>query len=288
MAGLVDRFTRSWQIIKASYQVLDADGELLFLPILSGIATAVVGGALIYQAFDYGTFDALKDGGSAASLTGFYIWLFAFYVVEYFIVFFFNTALVGAAIERLDGGDPTIASALGPAVRRIGPIFGYAIISATVGLLLRAIAERVGFIGRLIVGGLGLAWTVATFLVVPVMAAEGLGPLSAIEKSTALLKKSWGDNLIGNAGISFVFSSIAALFVAVGYGGGVMLLDRGYQLPAILLMVVSGMVLAAVMILGSALSGVYRAAVYYFAVTGEPPGGFDMGLVRGAFGQKGS
>ena len=102
-------------------------------------------------------------------------WLFVFYVVN-LIVFFFNTALVGAAIERLEGGDPTVASALALARSRIGAILGYAVISATVGVLLRMIAERLGIIGRFIEAGTGLAWTVTTFLVVPVLAAEGIGP----------------------------------------------------------------------------------------------------------------
>jgi hypothetical protein len=286
MTDFVERFIRSCRIIRASYKVLDADGELLFLPILSGLVTAVVGGALVYQAYDYGTLDALKEGGEPASLQGLYIWLFVFYVIEYFIIYFFNTALVGAAIARLGGGDPTLASALGLALRRTGPILGYAIISATVGLLLRMIAERVGFIGRLIAGGIGLAWTVATFLVVPVMAAEGLGPMAAIGKSTSLLRESWGENLIGNAGISIVFSSIGAVLILVGYGGGQMLYQNGDEGSAILLAVVCAMLLAAVMILGSALSGVYQAAVYYFAVVGEPPDGFDKGLIRDAFAPK--
>ncbi|MEO8667787.1 MAG: DUF6159 family protein [Bauldia sp.] len=285
MTDFVDRFIRSCRIIKASYKVLDADGELLFLPILSGIVTAVVGGGLIYQSYTLGTFDALKDG-DAAKLQGIYVWLFGFYVVEYFIIYFFNTALVGAAIARLDGGDPTVGSALALAFRRTWQILGYAIISATVGIILRMVAERIGFVGRLIAAGLGLAWTVATFLVVPVMAAEGVGPIEAIEKSAALLKKSWGENLIGNASISVVFGSIGAAVILVGYGGGLWLHNRGNDGAALLLAIACAMLLAAVAILGSALAGVYQAAVYYFTVIGEPPDGFDKGLIRDAFAPK--
>jgi hypothetical protein len=287
MTDLVDRFIRSCRIIRASYKVLDADGELLFLPILSGIVTAIVGGALVYQSYALGTFDAFRDGSDPrAAMDGLYVWLFGFYVVEYFVIYFFNTALVGAAIVRLGGGDPTVVSALGLAGRRAWQILGYAIISATVGIILRIIAERVGFIGRLIAAGIGLAWTVATFLVVPVMAAEGIGPIAAIEKSTSLLRQSWGENLIGNAGISFVFSAIGAVLVLIGYGGGMWLYTHGDRWPALLLALTCAMLLAAVAILGSALAGVYQAAVYYFTVVGEPPEGFDKGLIRDAFAQR--
>lgn len=186
MAVFFDKITRSGQIIRAATGVLNADGELLFLPLMSGVVTLIVGGLLFLQAFDYGTFEALREGGNSAAREGFYVWLFVFYVVEYFIVFFFNTALVGAALARLDGGEPTVGSALALAFKRSGSILGYAIISATVGVLLRALAERVGFLGRLVIGAIGVAWNVATFLVVPVMAAEGVGPMTAIERSTEL------------------------------------------------------------------------------------------------------
>jgi len=119
-----------------------------------------------------------------------------------------------------------------------------------------------------------------------VLVSRDIGPFDAVKHSTQLLKRTWGENLIGNAGISFVFSGIGAVLILVGYGGGRVLLDRGEDFSAILLMLVSGMLLAAVMILGSALSGVYQAAVYYFAVIGDPPEGFDKDLIRDAFEQK--
>ncbi len=148
----------------------------------------------------------------------FYAWLFAMYVAQYFVIIFFNTALVGAAMARLDGRDPTVRSALKVAASRIGPIFGYAVISATVGVLLRAFAERLGFIGRLVVAGVGVAWTVATFLVVPILAAEGIGPLAAIAKSGALLRKSWGENLIGNTGIALTMGLTGGVIGIFGIG----------------------------------------------------------------------
>ncbi len=283
---LIDRFSRSWQLIKASAAVLRSDRELVILPVLSGIATTIVCGALVWQAYDYGTFDKLRESGQMSDLGGLYGWLFVFYLCQYFVVIFFNTALVGAAIERLEGGDPTVASALALAVRRIGPIFGYAIVSATVGVLLRALAERLGFIGRLIEGGVGLAWTVATFLVVPILAAEGLGPVEAITKSASLLRRSWGENLIGNAGISLVLSLATGIIAFVGIGGGTALVKRGEPTLGVPLIVVAGILLLVLIVLGSALSAVYAAAVYRFAVGGETPGGFDRLLIRDAFRPK--
>ncbi len=209
-------------------------------------------------------------------------------MVQYFIIIFFNTALVGAAIERLEGGDPTVGSALGLAQSRIGSILGYAVVSATVGVVLRLVAERLGFIGRIIETLIGLAWTVTTFLVVPVLAAEGLGPTAAIKKSANLLKKTWGENLIGNAGISVILTLAAVAVAIVGAGGSVALYDSGYHALAIPLFAVAAVAFLLLILVGSALTSVYAAAVYRYAVAGQAPQGFDPDLIQGAFKHKGS
>lgn len=285
--NFVERATRSWRLIRASIAVLNSDGELLILPAISGIVTALVVGGFVAQAVSDGTFEALKDGDqSFTAMQGFYGWLLVVYVVQYFVIIFFNTALVGAALERMDGRDPTVRSALGLALRRIGPIMGYAVISATVGVILRIVADRLGFIGRLIEAGVGIAWTLATFLVVPVLAAEGVGPIEAIEKSGRLLRQSWGENVIGNAGISLVFSAIGTVVILVFLAGGWTVYNGPFQTLGLCMMAVGVMLMLALMLLGAALSAVYAAAVYYYAVVGEPPEGFDRDLIHDAFTPK--
>ena len=283
MADFISRAERSWRLIKASTAVLQDDGELLLLPILSGAATLIVVGAFVWPAMTDGTFEGLKEGQALPASV--YVWLFAFYLVQYFVIIFFNTALVGAALDRLEGRDPTIRSALALAARRIGPIFGYALVSATVGLLLRFIGERLGLIGRLIEAGAGLAWTVTTFLVVPVLAAEGIGPVEAIERSVGLLKKTWGENIVGSAGISLVMGFFSTV-VMLAFMASIPLLPA-HQAVALALMIALALAFIAVLAFGAALSAVYSAAVYYYAVTGEPPIDFDREMVRGAFAPKG-
>jgi hydrogenase-4 membrane subunit HyfE len=214
----------------------------------------------------------------------FYGWLFVFYFVQYFIIIFFNTALVGAAIARLSGADPTVMSALALAAQRIVPILGYAAVSATVGVALRWIGEKFGFIGRLIEGSLGLAWTVATFLVVPVLAAEGVGPLKAIERSGELLSQTWGENLVGNAGIAVVTSLISVVFVFAAAAGVYNIQsgnEWGYTVVGF-----SVVILIAIFLISATLSGIYQAAVYYYALTGNPPPNFDASLIRDSFARK--
>ena len=286
MPSIFHRVARSWRLIKASTAVLNSDGELLVLPLLSGALTLALGGGMVWLAVNGGTFEALQNGESLEALNSFYLWLFAFYLVQYFVIVFFNTALVGAALERLDGGDPTIRSSLTLATRRLPQILGYAIVSATVGVLLRMLAERFGLIGKIIGAGAAIAWAVTTFLVVPVIAAEGLGPLSAIERSTELLGKTWGENLIGNAGISLILGVIAAIVAFAGLGGATMLIENGNETIGLPLFAAAFVAFIAVIIFSAALSAVYAASVYYYAVVGEPPESFDRDLIRGAFARK--
>jgi len=281
----MSRLERSFRLIRASWEVLRADGELLVLPALSGIATLILLASFVGIGFKAGMFEGLGEGAENLP-PSLYAATFLFYVVQYFVVFFFNTALVGAALQRLDGGNPTLGSALGLAMSRVGVIFGYAVISATVGMVLRMISERLGILGRLLGAGAGLAWTITTFLVVPVLASEDVGPIAAVSRSAELLKKTWGENLIGSAGISFVLSIVAFAIGLVGIGGGFMLLDSGYSALAPIVFGTTGALFLIVILVGAALSGIYAASVYYYAMVGEPPDGFDRGLIEDAFEKK--
>jgi hypothetical protein len=283
MANFFARAERSWQLVQASWNVLRSDRELLVLPAISGVATVVLGAGFVALAMGDGTFAALGAGHADRIPGSLYAEIFVWYVVQYFIVFFFNTALVAAALARLNGGDPTLREALALAASRSGQIFGYAVISATVGVVLRALAERLGLIGRIREGMIGLAWTAATFLVVPVLVVEGVGPVAAIQRSASLLRRSWGENLIGNGGISLAMSFACGAIAFIGICGGTLAIHRDQQAIGIALYALAVVGILAVALVGSALSAVYTASVYCYAAGGEPPLGFDQNLIRGAF-----
>jgi hypothetical protein len=225
----------------------------------------------------------MEDGPGLLSL----IVMFLFYLVLYTVVIFTNTALVGAAIIRLDGGDPTFRDGWNIAVARINTILGYALISATVGVVLRALSERSGLLGRIIISLVGFVWSMTTFLVVPVLVAENLGPVEAVKRSGALMRRTWGEQLAGNFGISAFFTLLTLalvfllflplMFVAIS-------LDSGLLLIAAFLLLFGGIM--ALGLFGSALSGIYQAALYRYAVDGEVATFFDEELIRGAFKPK--
>ncbi len=282
---MFDRLSRSWGLVKASATVLRQDKELLLFPIISLAALAVVVACFALPVIGLGVLDGMSRGAGGKS-PAVYAVAFLFYFSQYFVIFFFNVALVGAAMIRLDGGNPTLGDGIRVATSKMASIAGYALIAATVGMVLRAIQERVGFVGKIIVGLLGIGWTVATYLVVPVLAARDVGPIDAVKESAALLKKTWGENVIGQVGLSaafvFIFAGVAfcgaALVIAAIATQSVFLI-----VAAVIIMVLAIGITALVQ---SALAGIYAAALYRYATTGEGTKDFDASHMKLAFAPK--
>jgi hypothetical protein len=280
---MFDRLARSWRLAKASAAVLRQDKELLLFPLISLASLVVVLAAFAAPVIGLGVLDGLH-GGRISALH--YAIAFLFYFCQYFVIFFFNAALVGAAMIRLDGGTPTLADGMRIAGSKAGTIAGYALIAATVGMVLRAIQERVGFIGRIIVGLLGAGWTIATYLVVPILVARDVGPIEAVKSSAQLLRKTWGENLIGQAGLGAAF---ALIFLAVLLCGGALTLGAVMAHSIALVVAALALTILALGITGlvqSALAGIYSAALYRYATTGEGMQGFDAPTLKLAFAPK--
>lgn len=278
---MLQKLSNSWQLVKASAGVLRADKELMVLPMVSGLALILVS-ATFFLPLLLTDQSGLMDGDFNA-LHG--VVLFLYYMAQYSVIIFFNSALVGAAMKRFDGGDPTLMDGLSMAWSRLGTILGYAAIAATVGLLLRLVSERAGFIGKLVIGLLGMAWSLATFLVVPVLVSHDVGPIEAVKRSTQTLKKTWGEQVAGNVGLGFFFG---LSYLALGIVGVALLMAAVSTQVAALIVATAVVVVVAFILMAavqSALSGIYSAAVYRFATHGDAKG-FDPQTLQAAFVQR--
>lgn len=282
---MFERISNSWRLVKASWAVLRADKELIVFPIVSMVGLLLVSAAFFVPLAAAGLLDSVGNSDRTGTLT--YIVLFLFYVVTYTVTIFANSALVGAALIRLSGGDPTLNDGFRIASERIGKIVGYAVIAATVGMILRALSERSGIIGRIVISIIGMAWNLATFLVVPVLVAEDIGPIEAIQRSGGLLKKTWGEQIVGNFSIGTIFGllMLAAIFVV---GAPLFMIAASANSPALILLAVAVIVvlLIAIGLVSSTLSGIYQAALYRYAVDGEVGEFFEADLIEGAFKPK--
>jgi len=283
---MFERLSRSWALVKASAAVLKQDRQLLVFPLISALATVVLVAAFALPVFGLGWLDGLTHGQGNGTPAAAYGLGFLFYVSLYFIIFFFNAALIGAALIRFDGGSPTVGDGLRIANSKFGQILGYAVIAATVGMVLRMIQERVGFIGRLIVGLLGVGWTLATFLVVPVLVSRDVGPVDAVKESAGILKKTWGENVVGQSGIGVVFTVLHFVVVIAGVALVMAALSSGSGLAFALALLLTLAAVALTALVQTALTGIYAAALYRYAATGQIGQGFDGQALQQAFAPK--
>jgi hypothetical protein len=281
--SVFDTFRRSLELTKASFAVLRSDKELLVFPLVSFLALVVVTISFFVPFALIGGIENVSEGAPSIAE---YVLAFIYYVVAYSVIFFFNTALVGAAMIRLEGGDPTLRDGIRIAGSHLPAIVGYAVIAATVGMILRAISERAGIVGQIIIGIIGFVWNVATFLVVPVLVSENVGPIEAIKRSASLLRKTWGEQIVASVGIGLVFAVLVMVVVAVG----VLVIVAAASISAVLALVgVVVLVLAVggVALVGSALSGIFTASLYRYATKGDGGPMFRSETLSAAFRPKG-
>ena len=276
------RLSNGWQLAQQSFRVLSLDKELLAFPALSGLACLLVLASFAAPLWLTGEAQAILDKHQAPRGPLAYLVMFAFYFVNYFVIVFFNSALVECAIIRFRGGDPTIGDGLKAAWARLPQIAGWALVSATVGVILRAIESQSEKAGQFVAGLLGMAWGAATYFVVPVLVVERVGPVDALKRSFAILRKTWGESLVANFSIGLIvslayFLACIPLFAGLAIAG-----------PAGLL--VGGIVTVALWILiglaAAALNAIVLAAAYLYAAEGAVPQQFDAALLRDAFVSK--
>jgi hypothetical protein len=261
------RISRSFELVGQSYRILMRDKELMVLPLISGVVTLV---AVVLMALGAG-FNAERIQERGAAL---YVPIFLFYVVTYTIGIFFQAAVVAGATERMRGGDPTVGSALAAAGRRFGPIVMWAVVAATVGIVMRAIHDRVEFVGRILVSLLGAAWSLATFFVVPVLVLEDRSIGDSFKRSVSVFRQTWGETVVG--GTTLGAAAVCAWLTLIAITG---LLAMVVGVAAL---VVFALGAVALMIFFSALQGVYVASLYQFA-TGGQSSGLDRSLMEHAF-----
>jgi hypothetical protein len=268
------RFENSFALAKASWRVLREDKQLTLLPLLSMVSTVVVAVSFLLPISLIA-----RNGTDGYTASKPLVWLLGFcaYLVLTFVVVFFNAALVYAADRHLAGERVTPGEAIQAARARLHVLLPWVVVSATVSIVLRAVEERAGVLGRIVGTIAGVAWSVVTFLVLPILVIEGIGPIAAVKRSGELFKRTWGENLMTNAGIGIV-ALVATLAGAI---------------PLVLLIMVGGPIavvgvaalvlwVIAVSLVSATLTGILQVALYRFATEAQVPG-FDTDELRGTF-----
>jgi hypothetical protein len=264
----VSRFRLGWALSGDCWRTLRSNRGLVLFPLSGAVALLVVVAPLA------GPGAWLADRGD--SVPGVALIAAGIYAAA-FITTFFGVALAAAADRALRGKPGGLGYGFGVARTRLRAIAGWALLTATVSLVIRALESR-GEIAQIIGRLFGGAWSLVTFLALPVVAEEGLGPIAALKRSAGLFRERWGGQLGGMASIGIkvlVFGTLPSIGLVVA---GVAILSgsgsAGLGAGAILVALgVAGFGIS--MLVGSALRQVFAVALYRYAVDGQALGGFS-------------
>jgi hypothetical protein len=281
---MFDRIGNSFALARSSWDVLRRDKRFVLFPIVSGLGCLFVFVSFALPLSVVGLRGGFELQAHQQPPWWTYVVAFAYYFCNYFVIVFCNAALISCALMRFAGEEPTLADGFRAAGSRLPQIFAWALVSATVGVLLKVIENSHQRANEFISAILGTAWTVVTFFVVPVLVVEKVGPFDALRRSVQLLKQTWGEALAGHWGLGlFIFLLLLPGFLAFGLG-----IFLAAYIPALGLAVIG---LSLIYLLGcgalsSALNTVFLAALYQFAAFKTIPLGFDRGEIEGAFRPK--
>lgn len=261
--SVVGRLGTGVKLAGRSAGVLRRHPRLAVFPVVSGVASAVFVATVFGAAGVAGTLDS--DPGIVAVL-------FGLYAGTAFLAAFCNAALVWAAREAFEGRSPSVGTAFRAASRHLPALVAWALVSAVVGLALRAIEESSDLAGAIIAALLSLGWTALTYFVVPVVVFEDAGPWSMFGESGRVVRETWGEAMGTEFGLGVVTFLLALPGVLLTVGLLVVLPDGNGVLIA--LAVGGGLTLVG-FVFGTALEGVAKTALYRYAREGSVVDGFD-------------
>ena len=283
--SFIDRLKRSWELVKESFRILMLDKELLLFPLISGVFLIFVVITYVLPLF----FGQIIFAKVQARSPIYYIWtFFTLYLLSYFVIIFFNVALISCVSLRLKGSNPVLKDGFKSAFRNLHKIAVWAVVSATVGVIINTIENKSEWLGKLLASIAGIVWSLATFFVVPVMIFENRNIFGSLRRSAELFKKTWGETIAGEIGMGAFFGFlsmicilgfISSIFITFFANGAVFLFVPLALLFAAVLFVVIPMV-------SSALNGIYLTALYIYATTRKVPKGFSQEFVKNAYAKK--
>lgn len=273
----MQRFRNTWSLMMSSFAVLQAEKKLLIFPVISALITLLILASFIMPVLvlDKGW---IEDGIISESTEWFhYLLMFIIYYICYFIMLFFNSATVASAIYVMRGGKPTIGGAINMVLNRLGPLAAWALIAATIGLVLNIIENQSDKIGKIISAMLGMSWTLVSFMVLPILIIENKGPVESLKDSVNMLRTTWGEQILGHFSFGLIyFILILPMFV-------VFFLLTGIGEAGIMLAIVFGILYAlAVGAVQWVLQSIYMGALYMYARDHKIPACFSVSQINEA------
>jgi hypothetical protein len=279
----MSRFQRSLALGRASWAVLKSDRSLALYPVLAAVSS--IGICIVLALIGWATkgSEVTASGGTHYTANAATVVVaIVGYVLIAFVQTYFLAALVASSDDVLHGRPTSVNDGMKVATSRAGRLLPWAIVSATVSWIIQSLEQRAGFLGQIVVSLLGAAWAVLTFLTVPIIVFEDVGPINGLKRSGTLLKGTWGENIFAQAGLGLFM--LLPMLVAFGIGALGVAADNALVTIPLIAVAVVLVVVASIVI--SALSGIYRTALYRYAVDGEVPSAFADADLQHVFGPR--
>lgn len=260
------RIRRGWALTKKSWALLNEHRELIRFPLYGAVAMIPL--ALIFLGPGLYLIDEDQLGGAIPLL------VIGIYVLSV-VGIFFSVGLAAAANMVFEGREATVSDGLAVARSRFSQICGWAAISTAISVVMSVLENQGGIGGQIAARLVGAAWSLVTFLAVPVIAIEGTGPFGTLKRSASIFSQRWGQQITGNIAIGAAIALLGVLPSAIVIVAGVVLWSSASFLGA-LLVALGAVMLALTFLIGHALNGVFGVALYRYAVEGEAAGGFTQ------------
>ena len=250
----MSRIKRGWALSKKSWGLLNEHRQLLRFPLYGGIASTLL--AIVTLGPGLYLFDQGSLGGAIPLV------VLGIYVLSV-IGLYFSVGLAACADMIFRGQQATMSDGLAVSRQRFSQICGWAAVSTAISVLMGALENQGGLGGQIAARLVGTAWSLVTFLAVPVIAIEGTGPFQTLKRSASMFKKRWGQQIVAGVMIWASASFAGALLVAIG-----------------------AIVFLIAMLISNALRGIFGVALYRYALDGETVGGFTAAELESAVKQK--
>lgn len=280
----VGRFKAGWLLFKETWRFTMLDKEMLWIPVIAAIVNFFFFGILISALVFY----YLTSGGSDIPENSpmWYGFMFYLYAAGAFTLAFSQAAITNSVYTRAHGGDATLGQSLKRAYTHWFSLFIWAVITSTVGLILRLVAERSQLLGKVVASALGMGWSVLTYFVVPAMVIDNHSAFESIGKSGQVFKKTWGETIVSNISYGLVFILINLLVICSLFGLTVFFFVAEVPVLGVLAIIAIFVWVIAASLVASVMEGVIKTILYIYADEGKIPENFNHELVEKMLARK--
>jgi hypothetical protein len=286
--SLSTRFDTSWQLLQSSAHVLRKNPRLLLFPLVSFVSTllliAFFLSPVLFLAIRRGEVDpiveAIGNRMNAISIA----YGAVIYFTAMFVGTFFNVAFYHQILRAFAGSPVSLGAGLRFARSRLGAIVMWSLLAGMVGWIIRSIEERLGWIGRIVMGFIGIAWSVAAVFAIPVIVRrEDSNPFAVLRDSAATLKRTWGESLVGFLGVRLAGLIVLGVAIVFGLGDLAAIFVFEKMWPLVVLNIAWFLTMMAAMFAVNLATDIYRCALYVYASEGVVPEPYTPELMDAAW-----